>query len=426
MASAASSTTSWKDFLKSIASFNGDLYTLTAPPFILSPVSLVEYSQFWSEHPDLLVAPNFIGTKDTNSEDVLIQRQVAVTKWFLSTLRSQYASRNESLGSEKKPLNPFLGEVFVGEWDDLSASKNIGETVLLSEQVSHHPPVTAYSIFNEKNNTYLSGYNEIKSQIYATSLTLNVKQYGHALLEFRNLNESYLITLPGLHIEGLLMASPYVELDGKSYIQSSNGFITVIEYTGKGWVSGKKNSFKAKIYKDKKALEKKATPLRTISGQWSGSSVIYNGSDSKKAEAFYDAQSSTPEHLKVKPIEKQNDLESRKAWKDVASAIKEGSFDKISEAKSKLENTQREKRKEEKSSGKEWQTRWFKKVDSSAIPELGKQADQPFVNLCQLSGLSKLNVPSGTFERDAKHAKTAEHWRFDPAAFEQEKEIAIV
>jgi hypothetical protein len=40
-------------------------------------------------------------------------------------------------GSEKKPLNPILGEQFIGKWVGEE-----GETILQSEQVSHHPPVT--------------------------------------------------------------------------------------------------------------------------------------------------------------------------------------------------------------------------------------------------------------------------------------------
>jgi hypothetical protein len=44
------------------------------------------------------------------------------------------------MGSEKKPLNPVLGEVFYGNWPDKDGR---GETKLVSEQVSHHPPITA-------------------------------------------------------------------------------------------------------------------------------------------------------------------------------------------------------------------------------------------------------------------------------------------
>lgn len=44
-----SATPGWTSFLKSIASFSGDLSSLTAPPFILSPVSLVEFPSYWGE-----------------------------------------------------------------------------------------------------------------------------------------------------------------------------------------------------------------------------------------------------------------------------------------------------------------------------------------------------------------------------------------
>lgn len=129
---AASSTTeaplnpqnksSWTAFLKSIASFNGDLSSLTAPPFILSSTSLTEFSSYWAEHPSLFVAP--AREKDPQ------KRALLVLKWFLSTLKQQYASRSEQYGNEKKPLNPFLGELFLGKWVDAA-----GETHLVSEQV---------------------------------------------------------------------------------------------------------------------------------------------------------------------------------------------------------------------------------------------------------------------------------------------------
>lgn len=119
---------------------------MTAPPFILSTTSLTEYSSYWAEHPAAFVAP-------ANEEDPA-KRAMLVLKWFLSTLKQQYCSRSEKLGSEKKPLNPFLGvlldhssvpvgiltsigELFLGKWEDDS-----GETVLISEQVRY---VTSFS-----------------------------------------------------------------------------------------------------------------------------------------------------------------------------------------------------------------------------------------------------------------------------------------
>jgi hypothetical protein len=107
---------------KSLASFSGDLSSLTAPPFILSAKSLVEFSSYWAEHPAIFVAPAH--EKDPQ------KRALLVLKWFLSTLKQQYASRSDKYGNEKKPLNPFLGELFLGKWEDES-----GTTELISEQV---------------------------------------------------------------------------------------------------------------------------------------------------------------------------------------------------------------------------------------------------------------------------------------------------
>jgi len=113
---------SWTVFLKSIASFSGDLSSLTAPPFILSSTSLTEFSSYWAEHPAIFVAP--AAEKDPQ------KRALLVLKWFLSTLKQSYASRSEKFGNEKKPLNPFLGELFLGRWED-----SMGRTELISEQV---------------------------------------------------------------------------------------------------------------------------------------------------------------------------------------------------------------------------------------------------------------------------------------------------
>ncbi|KAG8710891.1 Oxysterol binding protein [Ceratobasidium sp. 394] len=92
----------WTSFVKSLASWSGDLSSMTAPPFILSPVSLTEFPAYWSERPGLFAA---IADGKTEAD-----RATAVLKWFISTLKGQYTSRNETMGSEKKPLNPVLGE----------------------------------------------------------------------------------------------------------------------------------------------------------------------------------------------------------------------------------------------------------------------------------------------------------------------------
>lgn len=249
-------------------------------------------------------------------------------------------------------MNPFLGELFIGHWPDKSNNKSLGDTVLISEQVSHHPPITAYYIKNEKNGISLQGHNGQKSGF--TGRTLTVKQVGQALLQVEKFNESFLITFPTLMMEGLIYASPYVELNGISFIQSSSGYISKIEYTGKGWVSGKKNSFKATLAKnsDPKNI------LYTVSGLWTDSSTIVDNR-TKVEKPFWSAKSNPPQHISIKPIEEQGEWESRRKWYKVAQALAAGDYELVSQEKSKIENEQRQMRKDEKEKGIEWQRKYF-------------------------------------------------------------------
>lgn len=127
---------------------------MTAPSFILSPVSLTEYPSYWGEHPDLFAKCS------QGSDD--IEKMINVLRWFIATLKGQYTARNTSMGSEKKPLNPILGELFLGKWS-ADESKGVAETQLIAEQVSHHPPITAYFLHNAKAGVTLEGHSGQKT-----------------------------------------------------------------------------------------------------------------------------------------------------------------------------------------------------------------------------------------------------------------------
>lgn len=380
----AKSKGSWSSFIKSIASFNGDLASMTAPAFILSTTSLVEFSSYWTEHPSVFVAP-------ANEPDPQ-KRCMLVLKWFLSTLKQQYASRSEKLGSEKKPLNPFLGELFLGKWED-----EAGVTRLVSEQVSHHPPVTAYCIWNEKAGIKLQGYNAQKASF---SRTINVKQIGHAILHIDKYNEDYLISLPSLHIEGLITGSPFVELDSVSYIQSSSGYTAKIDYSGRGWLSGKSNSFTASIYPE----DKKKDPIYTADGQWNNTFTIKDAK-SKAVVDTYDPAAIKTTPLTVAPIEQQDHFESRRAWKKVADAIVKGDMDTTSYQKTIIENRQRAMRKEEKEEGREWERRFFTRTDDftefkNLAAKIGESVNDTLTNGVWIFDAEKANSAQPPFHPD--------------------------
>ncbi|KAL8716248.1 MAG: hypothetical protein Q9220_000153 [cf. Caloplaca sp. 1 TL-2023] len=373
---------SWSSFLKSIASFNGDLSSMTAPPFILGTLSLTEFSAYWTQHPSVFVAP--AAEKDP------AKRALLVLKWFLSTLKPSYSTRNDKYGSEKKPLNPFLGELFLGKWED-----EAGTTELVSEQVSHHPPVTAYCIQNAKHGVKLEGYNGQKASF---SRTIHIKQIGHGLLTLTNLPtpETYLITLPNIHIEGLIYGKPFVELNGCTYISSSSGYVAKIDYSGKGWVSGKKNSFTATLYPSGREKE----ILYSVEGQWPEAFTIREGGSMKHGTVIdtFNARAAPITPLIVPALPQQDPWEANKAWEKVITAITKGDMDTTNAEKSKIENAQRELRRKEQSEGKEWERAFFTKRTGGSGAE---------------DWWEKLASPAGGERIESE--KTGGVWRFDEA-----------
>lgn len=240
----------------------------------------------------------------------------------------------------------------------------------------------------------LQGYNAQKASF---SRTINVRQVGHAVLSFTppdsSTPETYLITLPALHIESLIYGTPFVELNKYTHIVSSTGYVAKIDYSGRGWLSGKKNSFTASLWKDGEDSDKH--PLYTADGSWTESFSI---KDKDKKEIEYHDVSHKPVPLTVAPIEKQDAWESRRAWANVARAIEKGDMDVVSYHKSIIENAQRELRKKEKSQGREWQRRFFTKID---------QKEPVFEKLAQ-------QITGVTGWAGIEEDKTGGIWRFDP------------
>jgi len=71
--------------------------------FLLTPLEKPAYRvhvAYWCERPDY-----FAAIADAKSGH---DRALAVLRWFISTLKDQYTSRNEELGSEKKLVTPIL------------------------------------------------------------------------------------------------------------------------------------------------------------------------------------------------------------------------------------------------------------------------------------------------------------------------------
>lgn len=340
------SSHSWRDLLKSISTFRGDLSSLTAPPFILAPASLLEYCHYWYAGKDRIRKPARVHAANVE------ERFIEVVRLFVFIMKGQYTQRNVSGGFEKKPLNPFLGELFVCRLDG---------DLLRAEQVSHHPPAYAYKLVaknaDEKGVTVeQEGHVAIKARF---STTIQVEQIGKTVYKLSD-GESYLVTLPPLHLEGFIYGAPYIELDKSSEISSSqSGFKCALNFSGAGWVSGKSHTLKGEI------RDRAGKLLYTLSGQWNLLVTIKDERTGESSTFVEHAEKDliTPTH--VVPIDDQHELESQRAWRRVSEAIKANNNEDVRKYKSAIENAQRELRKKEAEEGTAWKHRWFKKISDS-------------------------------------------------------------
>lgn len=151
-------------------------------------------------------------------EDDAFTRMKSVVQWYLSGLYKKPRGL-------KKPYNPVLGETFRCFWQHPNGSK----TFYLAEQVSHHPPVSAFYVTNRQDGFCISASILAKSKFYGNSTSAILD--GVAILTLLPRGEDYCLTVPYAHCKGILMGTLTMELGGKVAIEcEKTGYCTEIEF----------------------------------------------------------------------------------------------------------------------------------------------------------------------------------------------------
>ncbi|XP_011150267.1 oxysterol-binding protein-related protein 9 [Harpegnathos saltator] len=337
-----------------------DLTKVALPTFILERRSLLEMYADYFAHPD-----QFVSIADMSTPK---ERMVQVIRWYLCSF---HAGRKS--GVAKKPYNPILGEIFRCHWnipntgysDNITDSGNKlisdgpvpwckeNQLAFLAEQVSHHPPVSAFYAEHVGKNISFGAHVWTKSKFLG--LSIGVHNVGKGWVNVLQHGEEYVLTFPNGYGRSILTI-PWVELGGTVTISClQTGYHATIEFLTKPFYGGKRNRITCQAFQ---AGDKK--PFLVINGEWSGM-MEAKWSDGK-SEIFADVKELSTERKLVKTVCEQEECESRRVWRDVTVGLRINDMDKATAAKCAIEQKQRDEARVRKENNITWQTKLFKET----------------------------------------------------------------
>ncbi|KAL4959979.1 putative oxysterol binding protein (Orp8) [Aspergillus stella-maris] len=380
-----------KTFLSILRKFVGvsDIASVrfSLPAQLLEPTPNLEYWNYL-DRPETFAS---IGTSDEP-----LGRMLEVLRfWFTKDLK--YIK-----GKPCKPYNSTLGEFFRCSWEidstlpglpvaSQGASTNGASTVkdgngnpakvcFLTEQTSHHPPVSAFYIDCPETGVSARGFDQISAKFTGTSIRVAPGQ--HNLGIFINISqredEEYQLTHPAAHLGGLLRGALSITVADTCYIVCpKTGTKVILQYLEEGWISRAQNKVEGVIFRydpSKDTITRikdvsESDVLAKISGSWHNQ-LYYTLAGSNEPQLLIDIAPLFPVAKSLPPDENQLSNESRKFWSGVTEAILDKKYSQATKLKVEIEDRQRQKAAERQEKNEEWKPRFF----TGAVTPLGKPA----------------------------------------------------
>lgn len=308
-----------------------DLSKVVLPTFILEPRSFLDKLSDSFYHADII-------SKAVQEDDPFIRMKLIV-QWYLSG----FYKKPKGL---KKPFNPILGETFRCYWHHPNGSR----TFFLAEQVSHHPPVSAFYMTNRQDGFCLSCSILARSKFYGNSTSAILEGVGTLTLLPRG--ENYTLSSPYAHCKGILMGTLSMELGGKVNIECENtGYKAELEFKLKPFLGGSEYT---NLVTGKLKLGKQT--LATINGHWDNTIMIKDSRTNEETVLFAATPEMKQKRLKRYTVQLQSQApnESERLWQHVIAAIKRDDQIGATDEKTALEEAQRTAAKERKATCTDW------------------------------------------------------------------------
>ncbi|KIK70294.1 hypothetical protein GYMLUDRAFT_53358 [Collybiopsis luxurians FD-317 M1] len=306
--------------------------------------------------------------------------------------------------------------------------------VYLTEQISHHPPVSAYYATCPARHVELLGVDHISAKVAGTSVKVAPGSFNKGM--FVNITgghgegERYQVTHPTASVNGILRGSFYITVSETTIITCTGGrhgpkFRAIIEYKEESWLGRPHfllegvihTVFENETQHEEWTRIKHVPPTRVVAvfdGSWRGHIRWKRvGTGSYPAATSSSASSPNPSHValpspsnrssgaaskadltagpngdyttlidlstlwvipkQVRPLERQLPNESRRLWDGVTSRLLKKEFSDATKEKVAIEQRQRDEAAERKKKGTSFVPRYFEEDISSGVPSLTEE-----------------------------------------------------
>ncbi|KAI0294845.1 hypothetical protein B0F90DRAFT_1754520 [Multifurca ochricompacta] len=295
----------------------------------------------------------------------------------------------------------------------------------LTEQISHHPPISAYVASCPTRHITLSGIDQISVRVLpSASVRVSSGAMNKGLFVTLDggpgVGERYQITHPVAHVNGLLRGSFYATVHESTIVTCTGGpgvgdgdmLRAIIEYKEESWlgkphfaVEGVVHRYKPGSHEHEEWTKVKHVPPARVEAHFEGSwrtvvrwrlaesssssseQLATGGGKGKRASSSSSSSLSssavntewttlidlTPLRAvpkSVRPISRQLPSESRRLWDSVTSRLLRKEFSEATRAKQVIEQRQRDEAAERKRRGVEFVSRYFEKDIQSGVPTL--------------------------------------------------------
>ncbi|XP_076009128.1 oxysterol-binding protein-related protein 1 isoform X2 [Genypterus blacodes] len=351
-----------------------ELSKITMPVIFNEPLSFLQRLTEYMEHTYLI--------HQANAATDSIERMKCVAAFAVSAVASQW----ERTG---KPFNPLLGETYELVREDLGF-------MLISEQVSHHPPVSAFHAQGLNQDFLFHGSIYPKLKFWGKSVEAEPK--GTITLELPKYNEAYTWTNPTCCVHNIIVGQLWIEQYGNMELLNHRtgekcclnfkpcGLFGKELHKVEGYILDKSKkkvcalygkwteclyvidppAFEASKRGDKKGSKQGSSDAEESSLQTEtvemipGSQLLWRiaprPADSVQMYSFTSfAMQMNELHKDMEGVLPKTDCRLRP---DIR-AMENGDIDLASEEKKRLEEKQRAARKSRSKSDEEWKTRWF-------------------------------------------------------------------